>query len=164
MIKTMKLKTLLVIVILFPAVHILFVHTAVANLNFNQLTPNTYEKNEFEDNKDYLHEQSLLERKEPILEEQKELTFMKKEEDPAKRISEQLFKEDNRIKIVTGKAEQMDLFSDPEQGSLFQEDHSEKPIEQNSKLKILYIGLVILAMAIMLVFLIPKMAQGEASK
>ena len=124
--------------------------------------PNSYEENEFEDNKEYLHEQSLFENKEPIPEEQKELTFTKKNDDPIKQISEQLFAGDSKMNHpVTVKAEQLGLFSNFEKGSLYQEDYSKKPMKQNSQLMILYIGLVILAMVVMLVFLIPKMAQGK---
>ena len=120
-----------------------------------------YEENEFEDNKEYLHEQSLFENKEQIPEEQKELTFTKKNDDPVKRISEQLFAGDSKMNHpVTVKAEQLGLFSNSEKGSLYHEDYSEKPMKQNNQLMILYIGLVIIGMVIMLVFLIPKMAQG----
>ncbi len=158
----MKLKTLLKIVFLLLVFLMIFDKTAGATPNFHQLMPNSYEENEFEDNKEYLHEQSLFENKEPIPEEQKELTFTKKNDDPIKQISEQLFAGDSKMNHpVTVKAEQLGLFSNFEKGSLYQEDYSKKPMKQNSQLMILYIGLVILAMVVMLVFLIPKMAQGK---
>ena len=161
----MKLKSLLKILFLLPAIFMIFDKAAGATPNFNQLVPNSYEENEFEDNKEYLHEQSLFENKEQIPEEQKELTFTKKNDDPVKRISEQLFAGDSKMNHpVTVKAEQLGLFSNLEKESLYQKDYSEKPMKQNNQLMILYIGLVIIGMVIMLVFLIPKMAQGKQIK
>lgn len=158
-IRRMKLKTLL-IMLLLPAAFTFAERPAGATPGFNNLAPNTYEKKEFNDNTDYLHEESLYENKKQIPEEQQDLTFTKKNYDPLKKVKEQLFTDSERINnTITAKANQLGLFSKTDQETSYAAKDSGNPIKENNKLMILYVFLLILAMGVLLGFLIPKMAN-----
>jgi len=156
----MKLKTLFKILFLLPAILIIAERPAGATPDINNVTPNTYEKKEFKDNTDYLHEKSLYENKKQIPEAQKDLTFTKKNYDPLKDVKEQLFAGEDKIhNTITAKADQLDLFSKADQESFYMSDSSQNPIEKNKKLMILYVFLLVIALAVILGFLIPRMAK-----
>ncbi|MBP3039682.1 type VII secretion protein EssA [Bacillaceae bacterium Marseille-Q3522] len=129
--------------------------------NFDKLNPNTYEKQEFNENTDFLHEESLYENKEAIPEEQLVLTFEQQEASSLDHVKARLFadmeKKNNTIVI---KAQQMQLFSNTGEENLQLAEYSETVANQNGKLMIVYICLVVIAIFIILVLLIPKMVQG----
>ncbi|MBX9976542.1 type VII secretion protein EssA [Cytobacillus firmus] len=155
----MKLNKYLKVLALIPAIWLIAGQSAGATPDFNNLTPNTYEKKEFKENTDYLHEKSLYENKKEIPEEQKDLTFTKKNLDPLKEVKEKLFdggKTTNNT--ITAKAEQLQLFSDSKQES-FLKAEDQTPAEQDNKLMILYIILLVIAIGVIMGFLIPRMAK-----
>ncbi|PLR96526.1 type VII secretion protein EssA [Bacillus sp. T33-2] len=135
---------------------------AMAEPNIDQLTPNTYEKKEFNKNTDFLHEKSLSERRQSIPEEQKGLTFIKPSSDPMEKIQEQLFsqstKENNTIRA---KAQQMQLFSGEEERQFITEEDTGTTAEKESGLSLLYIVLLVAGILVVFAFLIPKMAQSK---
>lgn len=155
----MKLKRFIKIILLIPAFWLIASQSAGATPDFNNLTPNTYEKKEFKENTDYLHEKSLYENKKEIPEEQKDLTFTKKNLDPLKEVKEQLFDGgETTNNTITAKADQLQLFSDSKQESFFRAE-DQTPTEQDNKLIFLYIILLIIAIGVIMGFLIPRMAK-----
>ncbi|MDM5227694.1 type VII secretion protein EssA [Cytobacillus sp. NJ13] len=155
----MKLNKYLKVLALIPAFWLIAGQSAGATPDFNNLTPNTYEKKEFKENTDYLHEKSLYENKKQIPEEQKDLTFAKKNLDPLKEVKEQLFDGgETTNNTITSKAEQLQLFSDSKQES-FLKAEDQTPAEQDNKLMILYIILLVIAIGVIMGFLIPRMAK-----
>ncbi|WP_370224341.1 type VII secretion protein EssA [Cytobacillus sp.] len=155
----MKLNKYLQVLALIPAFWLIAGQSAGATPDFNNLTPNTYEKKEFKENTDYLHEKSLYENKKEIPEEQKDLTFTKKNLDPLKEVKEQLFDGgETANNTITAKADQLQLFSDSKQES-FLKAEDQTPAEQDNKLIFLYIILLVIAIGVIMGFLIPRMAR-----
>ncbi|MBG9443068.1 type VII secretion protein EssA [Cytobacillus firmus] len=155
----MKLNRIIKIILLIPAFWLIAGQNAGATPDFNNLTPNTYEKKEFKENTDYLHEKSLYENKKQIPEEQKDLTFTKKNLDPLKEVKEKLFDGgETTTNTITAKADQLQLFSDSKQESFFKAE-DQVPAEQDNKLMILYIILLVIAIGVIMGFLIPRMAK-----
>jgi type VII secretion protein EssA len=155
----MKLKRFIKIILLIPAFWLIAGQSAGATPDFDNLTPNTYEKKEFKENTDYLHEKSLYENKKEIPEEQKDLTFTKKNLDPLKEVKDQLFDGGATTNnTITAKADQLQLFSDSKQES-FLKAEDQTPAEQDNKLIFLYIILLVIAIGVIMGFLIPRMAR-----
>ncbi|MCM3705276.1 MULTISPECIES: type VII secretion protein EssA [Cytobacillus] len=155
----MKLNRFLKVIILLPALWLLACHSAGATPDFNDVTPNTYEKKKFKENTDYLHEKSLYENKKQISEEQKDLTFTQKSLDPLKEVKEKLFDgSETTNNTITAKADQLQLFSDSKQESFFKTENQE-PVEKDNKLMILYIILLLIAIGVIMGLLIPRMAK-----
>ncbi|KON85645.1 lipoprotein [Sporosarcina globispora] len=155
----MRLSRFLKVIVLIPALLLLAGQSAGATPDFNNLTPNTYEKREFKENTDYLHEKSLYENKKQIPEEQNNLTFTKKNLDPLKEVKDKLFDGGETINnTITAKADQLQLFSDSKQES-FLKVEDQTPVEQENKLMILYIILLVVAIGVIIGFLIPRMAK-----
>ncbi|UQX53221.1 type VII secretion protein EssA [Cytobacillus pseudoceanisediminis] len=106
-----------------------------------------------------MHEKSLYENKKEIPEEQKDLTFTKKNLDPLKEVKDQLFDGgETTNNTITAKADQLQLFSDSKQES-FLKAEEQTPTEQDNKLIYLYIILLIIAIGVIMGFLIPRMAK-----
>jgi type VII secretion protein EssA len=157
----MKLKWLIIGGTIFVSLLLNGNHTA-ATPNIENVTPNTYEKEAFKENTDFLHEKSLYENKEEIPEEQKTLTFKKTDYDPLKELQKQLFSgntENNNTIAV--KAEQLKLFTDVSEDDLYLEADSGSTAKQNTKLMIVYVCLLVVAIVVMLIFLIPRMVRGN---
>jgi type VII secretion protein EssA len=155
----MKLKKHLKVLVLIPALWLLAGQNAGATPDFNNITPNTYEKKEFKENTDYLHEKSLYENKKQIPEEQKDLTFTKKTLDPLKEVKEKLFGGgETTNNTITAKADQLQLFSDSKQENFFNAE-DQAPAEKDNKLMILYIILLLIAIGVIMGLLIPRMAK-----
>ncbi|WP_165971024.1 type VII secretion protein EssA [Peribacillus frigoritolerans] len=160
----MKCKT----VIWFSFFLLIFVFTsgikghAETETNLEELDPNVYEEKELKENTEYLHEESLYEKRTTIPEEQKDLTFEKPSRDEKDDLQEQLFtnytKEKNTIK---SKAEQLDLFSGSAEPSLSMTETVNSDTTQNSGLMMTYILLIAIGVILMIGLLIPKMTQSK---
>ena len=135
--------------------------TEAATPDFETLTPNEYERKEFKENTEYLHEKALYENKQSIPEQQKELTFELPTSNSNEEILNQLFVgEINAQHTIAEKAEQMNLFSDKKPEDLRLKDKSEHSPNRQIQLMII-IGLLAIGLMVMLVLLIPKMVQGN---
>jgi len=135
--------------------------TEAAAPDLETLTPNEYEKKEFKENTEYLHEKALYENKQSIPEQQKELTFELPMSDSNEEILNQLFVgEMNAQQTIAEKAEQMNLFSDKRPEDLQLKDKSDDPPNRQIQLMVI-IGLLAIGLIVVLVLLIPKMAQGN---
>ncbi|MCM3597317.1 type VII secretion protein EssA [Metabacillus idriensis] len=135
---------------------------AETETNLEELDPNVYEEKELKENTEYLHEESLFEKRTTIPEEQKDLTFEKPSRDEKDDLQEQLFtdytKEKNTIK---SKAEQLDLFSGSAEPSMSMTETVNSDTTQNSGLMMTYILLIAIGVILMLGLLIPKMTQSK---
>ncbi|PLR75549.1 type VII secretion protein EssA [Bacillus sp. V3-13] len=158
----MKLKSF-IIALMLPAAIFLNGNSAGASPDIDTLTPNTYEKKEFDENTNFLHEDSLYDNKKAIPEEQKGLTFEKQKSNPLDSVKDQLFiGEGKTTNTITATAERLKLFSDMDHNNKFEvSENTENNTNDNSRLMILYIGLLAVGIIVMLVLLIPKMAQGK---
>ena len=159
----MKRKSLVVLVIAF-CLALLVETNALAATDLNSLTPNEYIEKEFRDNKEYLHNESLLKNKKAIPEEQKELDFIPDDYDPNEAIIEELFTKDfEERKTVAYEAQQLNLFSDDSPEMLLVANESKEESRENggnSGLQYVYLGILVTLILIVLVLLIPKMTQG----
>ena len=159
----MKLHRFFKVIVLIPALLLIVGHSAGATPDFNNLTPNTYEKREFKENTDYLHEKSLYENKKRIPEEQKDLTFTQKNLDPLEGVKDKLFDGGEAMNnTITAKAEQLQLFTDSDPESIYKAEDL-APVEHKNKLTILYIILLVIAIGVTMGFLIPRMAKHASN-
>ncbi|PLR83444.1 type VII secretion protein EssA [Bacillus canaveralius] len=158
----MKLKGF-IIAYMFPAAIFLNGISVGASPNIDDLMPNTYEKKEFNENTNFLHEDSLYDNKKAIPEEQKGLTFEGQKSNPLEGVKDQLFSGDAKANnTITAKAERLKLFSDVENKNKFDvSEDTESITNDNPKLIILYICLLAVGVIVMLGLLIPKMAQSK---
>ena len=158
----MKLNRRIMLALLFPISLFINVNaTEAAAPDLETLTPNEYEKKEFKENTEYLHEKALYENKQSIPEQQKELTFELPTADSNEEILNQLFVgEMNTKQTIAEKAEQMNLFSDKKPEDLRLKEKSEHSPNRQIQLMII-IGLLAIGLMVMLVLLIPKMMQGN---
>ncbi|MDQ0273310.1 type VII secretion protein EssA [Cytobacillus purgationiresistens] len=155
------------IIALIFAMTILFIvfHTPLASAtpSIETLVPNLYEDKEFRDNKEFLRKESTTNQTKQVPEEQKSLQFELRDYDPNEKVKEELFssERENR-KTIALQAEQLDLFAkEPNQASSFQENQAVDEGKGNAKLQSLYLGILAIAVVIILVLLIPRMAQGS---
>ncbi|RFU63100.1 type VII secretion protein EssA [Peribacillus glennii] len=123
--------------------------------------PNQYKEKDIELQTEYFHEESLLEKKRSLPEEQKSLTFMKVEDPYYENARQELFQssaaDNNTIKA---KAEQLELFSSEGRMS-FGTDKTEKDDGFNFNLTVLLGILAVLAVICLFLILVPKMSKGD---
>ena len=108
-----------------------------------------------------MHEEALYEDKQPISEQQKELTFEPSKSNSNEEILHQLFVGNVKVQhTVAEQAEQMNLFSDRSPEVLRLEDKSDNSSGRQIQLMII-IGLLVIGLIVTLVLLIPRMVQGN---
>lgn len=131
--------------------------------DINTLNPNEYKEKEFKDNKEYLHNESLLENKKAIPDEQKQLNFIPNDYDLNEKNKEQLFIKDfHERKTVAYESMKLDLFSNEIETAKVNVDQSSSQSNSGNKgLQLIYIGLLFICIIIVLIWLVPKMVQGE---
>ncbi|PLT31937.1 type VII secretion protein EssA [Bacillus sp. V5-8f] len=123
--------------------------------------PNQYKEKEIDLQTDYFHEESLLEKKQSLPEEQKSLTFIKGENlffESARHGLFQSSSADNNT--IKAKAEQLELFSS--QSKML--SSSNKTEEDNGFILNLTIVLGIIAViaaVCLFLFLVPQMGKGD---
>ena len=137
--------------------------TAAAASNLDDLSPNEYKEKEFKDNKEYLHNESLLESRKEIPEEQKQLDFIPNDYDPNEKIKEELFVNDfEERKTIAYESMKLGLFSGESEIAKVQANQSSSENNRGNKnLQFVYIGLLIACILIALIWLVPKMVQGD---
>lgn len=136
---------------------------ATASKDINSLNPNEYKEKEFKNNKEYLHNQSLLKDKKAIPEEQKPLDFIPTDYDKNEKIREELFIQDfQERKTVAYESMKLGLFSaEKEAAKVRMEQPSSERDRGNKGLMYIYIGLLVACIVVVLIWLVPKMIQGE---
>lgn len=160
----MRLNSKILIVLMLLAIRVLFTDadSARADSGIDDLTPNTYEKKDFKENTDYLHDKSLYENKKSIPKEVQDLTFKKKNSNPLEKVKAQLFTDTNKeTNTIASKALLLNLFTDDNVKRYDHEDKMEQTAKQKSRILILYIGLLIIGLLILLFILIPKMVHSR---
>ncbi|KGR90858.1 type VII secretion protein [Ureibacillus massiliensis 4400831 = CIP 108448 = CCUG 49529] len=131
--------------------------------DINSLNPNEYKENDFKDNKEFLHNNSLLENKKGIPDEQKQLDFIPKDVDLNEKMKAELFvKNFQDRKTVAYESMKLGLFSDDiETAKVAVSQSISKNDGGNKGLQYIYIGLLFVCIIIVLIWLVPKMVQGE---
>ncbi|MBD7939687.1 MULTISPECIES: type VII secretion protein EssA [Cytobacillus] len=138
------------------------VQDATASPNIDSLVPNSYEKQEFNDNKDLLRNGETKETKQ-ISEEKQALTFEERSINDNENLVDTLFSNVSEPrKTVALQAEQYQLFSDEASSVATIQPEGE---DEDGGLRLQTVYLIILAIAIItiLALLVPKMAQGQPS-
>lgn len=137
--------------------------TASATSNLDDLSPNEYKEKEFKDNKEYLHNEFLLESRKEIPEEQKQLDFIPNNYDPTEKIKAELFVNDfEERKTIAYESMKLGLFSGEIDVAKVQTNQSSSEHDRGNKnLQFVYIGLLIACILIALIWLVPKMVQGR---
>ena len=134
-----------------------------AATELNNLNPNEFKEKEFKDNKEYLHNESLLDNRKNIREEQKQLDFKPKVLERNEKIKEELFISDfKERKTIAYDSMKYGLFSNERE--IVKTKITESIPEDDSKsngLQFFYIGLLIACIFVVLLWLVPKMVQGE---
>lgn len=136
-----------------------------AATELNNLNPNEFKEKEFKDNKEYLHNESLLDNRKNIREEQKKLDFKPKVLERNEKIKEELFISDfKERKTIAYDSMKYGLFSNERE--IVKTKITESIPDDDSKsngLQFFYIGLLIACIFVVLLWLIPKMVQGDKS-
>ncbi|WP_179151941.1 type VII secretion protein EssA [Oceanobacillus senegalensis] len=140
--------TLIILFLVLPPIH--------AEESNKKVEPNIYEENRIELNRNFQEEVS---EKQPLPEEQKNLTFEKKNKSPSDQLEEKLFlstKEETNT--IATKAEQLQLFS-----------HEEKQVERMTEnnqsssdfsgVMIMLFAIVLIVIAAMFFLIIPRLKQ-----
>lgn len=124
--------------------------------------PNQYKEKEVKIKTNHFHEKQLLEQKQTLPEEQKVLTFTRKQTEFYNDVKNVVFlSQDKENNTVIAKSTQMKLFSNNEQ-SYSKRMEAEKT---NSiwDVSLILIVLITLAVLCMFVFIIPRLAKSEST-
>ncbi|MER1988433.1 MAG: type VII secretion protein EssA [Solibacillus isronensis] len=136
-----------------------------AATELNNLNPNEYKEKDFKDNKEYLHNETLLENRKNIRDEQKQLDFTPKVLKRNEKIKTELFVDDfKERKTIAYDSMKYGLFSNKRE--IVKTKIPESIPEDDSKsngLQFFYIGLLIACIFVVLLWLVPKMVLGEKS-
>lgn len=136
-----------------------------AATELNDLNPNEYKEKEFKDNKEYLHNDSLLDSRKNIRDEQKQLDFIPKIYERNEKIKAELFVDDfKERKTIAYDSMKYGLFSNERE--IAKARVTDLVLDDRSKsngLQVVYIGLLIACIFVVLLWLVPKMVHGEKS-
>lgn len=134
-----------------------------AATELNKLNPNEFKEKEFKDNKEYLHNETLLDNRKNIRDEQKQLDFTPKVLERNEKIKSELFVDDfKERKTIAYDSMKYGLFSNERE--IVKAKIPESIPDDDSKsngLQFFYIGLLIACIFVVLLWLVPKMVQGE---
>ncbi len=136
-----------------------------AATELNKLNPNEFKEKEFKDNKEYLHNETLLDNRKNIREEQKQLDFTPKVLERNEKIKSELFVDDfKERKTIAYDSMKYGLFSNEREivKAKIPESISDDDSKSNG-LQFFYIGLLIACIFVVLLWLVPKMVLGEKS-
>ncbi|WP_285769084.1 type VII secretion protein EssA [Peribacillus sp. SI8-4] len=141
-----------------------FSHAPHGDAEEQMVEPNEYQEKDIDVQTEYFHEEGLLEQKQRLPEEQKDLTFERGKYDAVDSMKDSLFHSPvENHNTIASKAEQLGLFK--ETGSRMASEEEEAP-SMHVDLTIL-LG-IILALSVVCLFfiLIPKMGKlsGEAKR
>lgn len=136
-----------------------------ASTGFDHLNPNEYKQKEFESNTEFIHNDSLLQSKRKISEDQKLLTFIPEQYPQSNLILGQLFTEGGKDrKTVNLMSQELNLFSEESKDMLFETKAQWIKNEGNhAGLKTVYIGFIFVFLLIVLVIL-HRSFKGEIQR
>lgn len=128
--------------------------------NIETLVPNSYEEQEFKDNKEFLRDEGIRQT-EKLPEEQKDLTFERRSTNVNKELASTLFEDPSKPrKTVALIAGQYGLFSDESNVIPSPQESGKDSAGSPVSLKMLYIFLLVAAVVILFIFLVPKAVKG----
>jgi type VII secretion protein EssA len=128
--------------------------------NIETIVPNSYEEQEFKDNKEFLREEGIR-RTEKLPEKQKALTFEHRSTNVNKELAGTLFADPSKPrKTVALIAGQYGLFSEESNVIISPQESSRDSAGSPLSLKMLYIVLLVAAVVILFIFLVPKAVKG----
>ena len=133
-----------------------------ASTDFNHLNPNEYNQKEFESNTEFIRNDSLLQSKRKLSEEQKLLTFIPEQYPQSKFILGQLFTAGEKgRKTVDLMSRELNLFSEESNNMLFEtKEQWIKNGANHTGLKTVYIG-IILALLLIVLLILSRSFQGR---
>ncbi|CAH0347671.1 type VII secretion protein EssA [Bacillus sp. CECT 9360] len=123
--------------------------------------PNQYEERDIELQTEYFHEESLLEKRQSLPEEQKALTF---ESDPSKRyesVEQELFQASSDNNTIKAKAKQLNLFTGQD-NPFTSSNESKKEASLSVHLTFLLGIIAVLAVLCLFFILVPKIGKEGA--
>ncbi|WP_026693090.1 type VII secretion protein EssA [Peribacillus kribbensis] len=124
--------------------------------------PNTYKDKNIKLNTDYFHEDSLLKEKAVLPDEQKMLTFKKKKNTLISNVERKLFISSEHQTTAAGvKAEQLNLFTDPNLNSapIYKDPSSSDKEENKLYLPLIFGVLLIMIILFMFLVLVPRISK-----
>lgn len=122
--------------------------------------PNQYNEKDIELQTEYFHEDSLLEKKSTLPEEQKALTFEPEPYNFYESVERTLFQSSSENNTIQAKAEQMELFTTMD-ASYTGSDQTEKKDSFTFDLTIVLGVIAVLAVLCLFLILVPKMSKGQ---
>ncbi len=157
-----NVTSLLVAVFIFCALLPLNTGVIFADSDIESLEPNSYQKRDFRENTNFLRENNLNERRESVPEEQKLITFKQREKKEEDDFFGSLFTtEEVKSTTIQANAEDLKLFSEQETIRYQAVVATENQSKMNS-ITILLFGFLAIAVIVLIVLILPRMAKGKA--
>ncbi|WP_404449683.1 type VII secretion protein EssA [Sutcliffiella horikoshii] len=133
-----------------------------ADSDIESLEPNSYEKKDFKENTNFLRENNLNERRESVPEEQKLLTFKEREKKAEEDFIGTLFMTgEKKSTTIQATSQELKLFTEEDSSRYQAVVASESSPKTNSIIILLY-GFLAIALILLLVIILPRMAKGKA--
>lgn len=155
-----RIASLLAIVIIFVSLITFNVTVKHAESDIESLTPNSYQKRDFRENTNFLRENNLNEHRESLPEEQKLLTFKQREKKAEEDFIGSLFTTDEeKSTTIQVTSLELKLFTQQDTSRYQAVVTTESPSKTNSIIILLY-GFLAIAVILLLVLILPRMAKG----
>ncbi|KPB04157.1 type VII secretion protein EssA [Bacillus sp. CHD6a] len=134
----------------------------LAESDIESLKPNSYEKKDFKENTDFLRENNLNERRESVPEEQKLLTFQKREKKAEDDFAGTLFMTgEKKSTTIQATSQELKLFTEDD-NSRYQTAVASESSSKTNSITILLFGFLVIALILMLAIILPRMAKEKA--
>lgn len=162
--KLMKAKVALLLISICVLIALLPLNGLVtmAESDIESLEPNSYEKKDFKENTDFLRENNLNERRESVPEEQKLITFKKREKKEEEDFVGTLFMTgEKKSTTIQATSQELKLFTQ-EDNSRYQTAVASDSSSKTNSITILLYGFLAIALILMLAIILPRMAKGKA--
>ncbi len=159
----MKAKVVLFLLALYVLVALLPLNGTVtsADSDIESLEPNSYEKEDFKENTNFLRENNLNERKESVPEEQKLLTFKKREKKAEEDFIGTLFMTgEKKSTTIQATSQELKLFIEKD-NSRYQAVVASENSSKTNSITILLYGFLAIALILLLAIILPRMAKGK---
>ncbi|MEA3321768.1 MAG: type VII secretion protein EssA [Bacillota bacterium] len=160
----MKAKVALLLISICVLIALLPLNGLVtmAESDIESLEPNSYEKKDFKENTDFLRENNLNERRESVPEEQKLITFKKREKKEEEDFVGTLFMTgEKKSTTIQATSQELKLFTQ-EDNSRYQTAVASDSSSKTNSITILLYGFLAIALILMLAIILPRMAKGKA--
>ncbi|WP_404432546.1 type VII secretion protein EssA [Sutcliffiella horikoshii] len=160
----MKAKVALFLIALCVLIALLPLNGTVtsADSDIESLEPNSYEKRDFKENTNFLREKNLNERRESVPEEQKLLTFKEREKKAEEDFIGTLFMTgEKKSTTIQATSQELKLFTEQD-NSRYQVVITSESSSKTNSITILLYGFLAIALILLLVIILPRMAKGKA--